>query len=443
VSSGEPQGAPRSIVARLVVMMFLQYWALGVWAVTVYTYLDANTIPRGAAIYSEGFVGYSATAGALGALVAPVLVGWAADRYFSAQRVVALLHLLSAGALVGMLVSRTQAEFYIALVAFYQFYVPTVSLTNTIAMRQIGDSDKQFYFVRTFGTVAWIAAGLFVGWFWPTWFGESIESTRTPIAVGLVSEVVMAVYALTLPATPPSRKATGWRSLTGGAGVWRNRPLVVFLGVSLLACIPAQVYGSFLNTYMNQQNIQYAAAKQTIAQVSEVACMLAMPWLLAKFGLKTLFLLGILTWSGRYLMLALAAQQDWVSPVYLAMSVHGPSYVCIYVAGQLYIDRLAARDGRGAAQGFHALATTGLGHLAGSIAGGKAQAWLLTPTGVDPAPYRWVEFWLIPAGVAFIAAAVFVLAFHEPKSDPIDEGDVRPSDMPLNPVDAITEPVSR
>ncbi|MGL4513552.1 MAG: MFS transporter [Lacipirellulaceae bacterium] len=434
--------APAGLLARLVAMMFLQYWPLGLWSVTISTYLAANTGAQGTGAFSAWFVGLSGSAAAIGALASPTVMGWVADRYFSSERVVALLHLLSAAALWWMHASESQTWFFVAMLVFYQFYVPTVSLTNAIAMRHLEGSEQGFYFVRTFGTVAWICAGLFVGLAWPLLSGLKIEDTRVPLLLGLVSELAMAAYALTLPKTPPPRKAGGRAGGAATPSILRNRPLLVFLAVSFLACVPSQVYGSFLNPYLNYAGYENAAAKQTIAQISEVACLLTMPLLLRRFGLKPLFLLGVLTWVVRYSLLALGAAQDWSWPVYTAIAIHGPAFVSIYVAGQLYIDRLADPRSRSAVQGLHALATSGVGHLVGSLAAGWSQAHFLTPEGVTPPPYRWVEFWLAPAVVGLFAAACFALAFREPEPASGD-AQMRPHDVPPSPADAIVEPVER
>jgi nucleoside transporter len=432
--------APGGLLARLVAMMFLQYWPLGLWSVTVYTFIAANTGGQGSGAFSPWFVGVSGSAGALGAIVAPVLVGWLADRYFSAQRVVAVLHLLAAACLWWMHQTDDETWFFIAMIVFYQCYVPTVALTNSIALRHLEGCERGFYFTRSFGTVAWICAGLFVGLVWPTCFGASIEATRVPLLLGLVSELVMAAYAVTLPKTPPPRRSHG--ALPGRApSPWGNRSIVAFLLVSFLACVPSQVYGSFLNPYLNQRGYQSPAAIQTIAQVSEFVCMLSMPLLLGRFGLKPLFLLGVLTWVVRYALLALGAWQDWSLPVFTAIAIHGPAYVCIYVAGQLYIDRLADPRSRSAVQGLHALATTGVGHLVGSIAAGWSQSVFLTPAGVTPPPYRWVEFWLAPAAVGVFAAVAFALAFNEPDRSPNEPPpEVHPHDLPPSPAEALVEP---
>jgi nucleoside transporter len=433
--------ASKLLISQLSVMMFLQYWALGIWWVTVVTYIGANTGEEGTGIFSPSYVGYSGFAGAIGSLFAPAIFGWIADRFFPADRLLMLLHALAGLALWWMHESSSQLTFSIALVLYFQFYVPTVTLTNTIALRQLVDVDREFFLVRLFGTFAWISSGLFLGIFCKWFFGESIEASRLPIMIGAISHIVMAVYCFALPSTPYG--AALERDFTGGSSLLRNRAFMVFLAVSFLACIPSQAY-NFANLFLNEMGYERAAARLTVGQGSELICMILAPMLLIRYGLKWVFLVGILSWSLRYILLSLGSaggpETSYAWLVFVAIAIHGPSYTFVYVTGQLYIDRLVSPARRGAAQGFHTVATGGLGHLAGAYLVGRAQAVLLTPAGVSPPPYRWGDFWMLPAGVGFIAAAIFLFAFRNGGGGKQEVVELHASDAPPSPLDALTEP---
>lgn len=421
-----PEATPRSsgaMVARLSVMMFLQYWPLGLWFVTVKTFIAANTEQEGEAIFSAGFIGYSGMAAALGSLIAPALMGWLADRFFSAEKLVSLLHFAASMALIGMYHADSQAMFFGCLILYFQAFCPSVSLTNTIAFSKLSDPEHEFPVTRLYGTVAWIAAGVFVGVVCRWWLGENIEPTRTPMTIAIGSHLVMAAYALTLPRTKPQRSPGDaapqrWALL-------RDPTLALFLFVSLLAASGSQAY-ELNNVYLNQRGYEGAAATLTLGQLTEVACLAVMPWLHRRWRLKTLFLVGILCWSFRYLLLAMSSVGEptglSTGMIYGAILVHGPAYVFVYLAGQMYVDRLTDASSRGVAQGLHSLATVGLGHVIGSGMTGWSQATFLTPAGISPPPYDWTPYWMIPVAMTLGAAIFFAMAFSGgPK--PGTEGD--------------------
>jgi hypothetical protein len=249
------------------------------------------------------------------------------------------------------------------------------------------------------------------------------------MAMGAFSHLLMAAYSLSLPASrreaslPPATLSLEGATPAKASrlGLLRNRPLVLFLLVSLLASIPSQPY-NLANAFMNQQGYGSAAATLTLGQITEVTCMALMPMLARRFRLKTLFLVGLLGWATRYTLLAVgtdahAAGSPLQLLVFLAILLHGPSYVFVYIAGQMYVDRLVDRRSRGVAQGLHALATSGFGHLTGALVTSWSQAALLTPSGVSPAPYNWTPFWLIPVVFGLAVAGLFAALFSD-KSPP-------------------------
>ena len=431
---------PLPIRVRLSLMMFLQYWPLGLWAVTVYAYLGANTGPEGSGIFSPGFIGTCMSGAAIGSLIAPAIFGWIADRYCPAQWMLAALHALAGVSLLVMWGAEAQWVFFLGILVYFQAFVPTVTLTNTIGLRHLRNVDGEFPIVRAWGTVGWVGTGLLVGWAWPAFFGESIEATRIPLMLGAIFEFVMAAYSLTLPHTPPMERAGESNEAQQRSVLWRNGAFVLFLGVSVLACIPSQAY-NLLNLFLNQQGYEHAAAKMTLAQVSEVVCMVTMPWLLLRLGVRGLFLIGTLCWALRFLLLAAGSQWQAAWPVYTAIVIHGPCYVFVYVAGQIYIDRLVVPSRRGVAQGLHAIATTGFGHLFGAIAVVQTELLFLTPPGAEPPTYRWTEFWIVPAIISLAAALLFWLTFADATHG--KEPPFHATDNPPSPADALTEPPSR
>lgn len=406
-----PHNPTSRLFPRVAAMMFLQYWPLGVWGVTVGTYIAANTGEQGEAIFSAGFAGYSTITGAVGSLVAPLVFGFLSDRLLPAERLVALLHLGCAAAAWWMSSCRDELNFFIALLVYWNCFNPACALTNKIALQHLPEPDRQYPHARLFATGGWISAGLFIGLVWPSLSGRSIEDTATPIMVGAASNLVMACYALTLPHTRPNllggrRRPSLWRD---ALRLLANRPLVLCLCASAAACLSSMAYNAYANLFLNWAGYSNPAALMTLGQVSDVLCLFALPGLIARFGLRRLFLAGVAAWSVRYGLLTFASATNSHAAVYAAILVHGPCYVFVYVAGLMLVDRLVAPDHRGAAQGLNAAATTGLGHLGGALMAGSAQETFLTPDGVSPPPYHWAEFWGIPALAAIAATTLFVV----------------------------------
>src|SRR3972149_9144870 len=189
-----PSGrSSRPMMVRMSAMMFLQYWPLGTWGVTVGTYIAANTGEQGARIFSAGFVGYSTAASAIGSLLSPVLVGILSDRYFSAQRLVAAMHFGCALTAWGMYASESETAFFLWLVGYFQCFVPAATLTNKIGLKHLADVNAEYPLVRIFGTAGWIGSGLFVGFVWPLVTGQPIEASRTPLLLGGGAHILLGV----------------------------------------------------------------------------------------------------------------------------------------------------------------------------------------------------------------------------------------------------------
>jgi Na+/melibiose symporter-like transporter len=297
---------------------------------------------------------------------------------------------------------------------YFHCFVPAVALTNKIGLKHLADADAEYPRIRIFGTAGWITAGLFLGFGWPAMTGTSIEATRTPLLLGAFGSVVMMLYALTLPYTPPERdELTARPRLFHDRGALiRNRPLVMFLLVSMLACAPSMAYNNYGNLFLNHQGYPRPAALMTLGQVSDLIFLWASPWFIARFGLRTLFVSGVTAWAARYSLLAAASHFSIGWPVYAAILIHGPCYVFIYVIGVMYVDRLADPAHRGAAQGMYALATTGVGHMLGAFMVGFAQKTFLTPMGISPPPYDWTAFWAVPAIFGVVTLVLFKLGMR-------------------------------
>ncbi|MCA9118304.1 MAG: MFS transporter, partial [Planctomycetaceae bacterium] len=215
---------------RLSVMMFLQYFAWGAWFVTLGSYIGANTGASGNGMFADGFIGRAYGTAAIGGMIAPFFVGMIADRFFSTERILAVLHLLGAGVLFMLSQVDSQTTFYFTLIAFFLCYMPTLALTNSLSFHHLPDPGKQFPGIRVLGTIGWIVAGLLVGYLrteqgqivglhMTQMFGvniglkigdvtnaSSIEVTALPMRIAAIAQAVLAVFCLVLPHTPPGNK---------------------------------------------------------------------------------------------------------------------------------------------------------------------------------------------------------------------------------------------
>ncbi|MBM3290497.1 MAG: MFS transporter, partial [Candidatus Hydrogenedentes bacterium] len=261
---------------QLSIMMFIEFFVWGVWFVTMGTYL-------GELKFSGQAIGSAYSTTNWGAIVAPFIVGMIADKFFSAERVLGVLHLVGAGIMWYLTTVTDPTQFFFVALAYALCYMPTISLVNAISFEQMDDPAKEFPSVRVLGTLGWIVAGLLVGWM-------GIENTVIPMQIAVGASVVMGLYSFTLPHTPP--KSRGKKVTIGDVlglealGLMKEWSFAVFVVCSLLICIPLAFYYNFTNMFLNAHEVTNAAGKQTMGQMSEVFFMLVMPFFFLRLGVK-------------------------------------------------------------------------------------------------------------------------------------------------------------
>jgi nucleoside transporter len=271
----------------------------------------------------------------------------------------------------------------------------------------MADPAKEFPGVRVLGTIGWIVAGTLVGWL-------RIEPTALPIRIAAGASIVLGLYSLLLPHTPPRRTLgrTTWRDAIGldALKLMRDRSFAVFVAGSFLICIPLQFYYTFTNPFLNELNVTNAAGKMTMGQVSEIFFMLIMPWFFRRLGVKTMMLVGMLAWAARYALFAAGNNGALVWMLYGGILLHGVCYDFFFVTGQIYVDRRAPAGLRAAAQGFIAFVTLGAGMLIGAWLSGKVVDYFASPSTIPP--HMWDRIWVVPAAGAGAVLALFALFFR-------------------------------
>jgi nucleoside transporter len=389
---------PFSIRARLSAMMFLNYVIWGAWYVTLSTYLTATLHFTG----TQAGAVFGTTA--LASMISPFFVGLVADRFFSTERVLAVLHFSGAILLWRVASAQSFAAVYSLLLAYCLCYFPTISLTNSLALQHMKNAGRDFPLIRVFGTLGWIAIGVAVG-------SMAMEKSATPFLLASGASVVMGLFSLVLPHTPPGAKgeALTVRRVLGldALVMLKDKSFFVFAIASVLACIPLTFYFSFTNDFLNDVHIANAAGKMTLGQASEVGMMLLMPFVLRRMSVKGILLVGLAAWAVRYALLAFGDAGTGVWMFYAAILLHGVCYDFFFMTGQLYTDQQAPAQLRSAAQGFLTFMTYGVGMYAGSLISGNALDFFTTG-----AVHDWRAFWLTSAAGAFVILLLVAAMFR-------------------------------
>jgi nucleoside transporter len=389
---------PKAVAPRLSLMMFLNYVVWGSWYVTIGTYLTQTlhfTGTQAGAVFGTS---------ALACMISPFFVGLIADRYFAAERVMCALHLIGAVLLYLVSTVTTFPAVYLLMLAYCLCFFPTLALTNSLTLRNVRNPASEFPRIRLFATIGHIVINVIIG-------SLQIERSATPFLIAAGASVVMALYSLTLPHTPPKAKdeKASWRTAIGldALVMMKDRSFAIFVIASVLACIPLAFYFSFTNPYLNESGVVNAAGKMTLGQVAEIVMMLLMPIIFRHFPLKTILLLGLGAWSLRYVMLAFGNAGDGMWLFYGAILLHGICYDFFFMTGQLYTDQQAPQHLRGTAQGFVMFLTYGVGMFLGSLLSGWTVDFFTTAGGRD-----WRSFWLSSAACSLVILLLLAVFFR-------------------------------
>ena len=403
------------IKVRLSGMMFLEFFIWGAWYTAIAVYMTNEGM--------SDLTHWPFTVVPLAAIFAPFFVGLVADRYFSTEKVLGVLHFFGGiFMLLTPLFVDNPVMFILMLFLFNLCYMPTLSLANSCAFHHIEDQEKEFPIIRVFGTIGWIVAGLTVSFGLVYFVGEGVrpEATALPLYLTSFASFAFAALTFTLPHTPPPAKgqSVSIRSIVGIDALKElgSKSFYIFLASSLLLCIPLAAYYNFTQIYLGNTGFQNIAATQTIGQVSEVLFMVLMPFFFIRLGVKWMLGVGMFAWFLRYALFALGAPEPTVWMILFGIALHGICYDFFFVTGQIYIDLKASDKIRGQAQGLIVLVTYGIGMLIGAQIAGTVYNLFLG----DQASLtldQWYQFWWVPAIFSLVVFLLFILTFNDKEAE--------------------------
>jgi nucleoside transporter len=390
---------------KLSVMMFLEFFIWGCWFVTMGTFLSQAFSASG------GDIALAYETQSWGAIVAPFIIGLIADRYFDAEKILALIHILGGGLLFMCSVALGFDKFYPYILIYMILYMPTLALVNSIAFRQMKDPSKEFPKIRVWGTIGWIIAGLVisygVGW-------ESSQKLEYTFYLAAIVSVALGLFSFSLPKTPPkaTNESPSLREILGldALKLLKDTRYLVFFISSILICIPLAFYYQDANLFLNELGVENAAGVMTLGQISEALFILLLPLFLNKYGIKKTLIVGMLAWSLRYILFAFGDTGSNMWMLIFGIVLHGICYDFFFVSGQIYTDYKAGEKYKSAAQGLIALATYGIGMLIGFRLAGKITDQFVIDSGHD-----WTQIWTYPAIFAAVVLVIFILTFKNEK----------------------------
>ncbi|MGI8950010.1 MAG: nucleoside permease [Chitinophagaceae bacterium] len=389
---------------QLSALMFLEFFIWGAWYVTMGTYLDK-------VLHASGLqVGAAYSAMAIATIISPFFVGMIADRFFAAQKVLGILHLLGAVLLYYITTINNADSFYWVLLLYSLMYAPTLALANSVAFRQMNDPSKEFGSIRVLGTIGWIATG----WMIDKVFHIGTDQLVFTFKMAAVASLILGLLSFFLPDTPPKAKGTKatFAQIVGADAfvLFRDRSFVIFFIASVLICIPLSFYYSLTNLYLTEAGMRNVTSNMTFGQFSEAFFILLIPFFFRRFGVKWMIAFGMIAWTIRFLCFGYgdAGPNEWM--LFAGIVLHGVCFDFFFVTGQIYTDSKAGLKIQSQAQGMITMATYGIGMFIGTILSGKIKDYYTVDNIV-----QWRSVWMVPAAIAAAVLVLFILFFKDNK----------------------------
>ncbi|MCB1076604.1 MAG: MFS transporter [Verrucomicrobiae bacterium] len=399
-----------SLFITLSVMMFLLFFLWGAWYATLGSFMVEAGLDK--------WIADAYSVAPIAAIVTPFFMGIFADRFLNAEKLQGILLLLSGLTIIAaprFATPETSGTYLGILLAHTLCFMPTLGLSNTICLKHLAHSERDYPVVRVFATLGWIVAGLVVSYVFHA------EKSPVQFYVAGAAAFAVGIYSFFLPRTPPPAKgkALRWGELIGTDTFpyFKKWDFAVFMIASLLAAMGMMPYWALGSAYGNDLKIERMGGFLTLGQVAELFVLaFALPVFIKRFGIKWTMLVGVLCWVVRYGLFSGAAGAAEGSAIMwtmmtIAIVLHGFSYDFVFVSGYLYVDRHVNEDIRAQAQGLLVVFTQGIGFFLSSqiFVGRVLPAIQKEATGLE----AWGQFWLYPAGYLAVVLVLFWMLFRE------------------------------
>ncbi len=388
------------LYGQLSVMMFLEYAIWGAWAPVLAAYL------LGQMKLSGKQTGWVYATLWLACIVSPMIGGQIADRWISAQYLLAVVQV--AGGVL-LLIAAFQRGFwgmFLFMALYSLLYAATLPLTNSVMFIHKDAVGTPESWVRVWGTIGWIAAGLGLT-FWRQ-SGKVLKNASDCLVLAGIMSLVMGVFSFLLPDTPPSNAPGNPFAFLEALNMLKDPMFLVFLVISFIVTTELQFYYVPTAQFLEDLGVKNknVPATMTVAQVGEILGMaVLLPWCMTHLGIGWVLVLGVVAWPLRYVIFAIM-KPLWL--VITSLSFHGIGYTFFFFAGQVYVDMVAPEDIRASAQGLIFIVTLGLGNFIGTQFTGVILDVFKTPEG----KFRWRPIFLIPCVLTVACAIAFILFFN-------------------------------
>ena len=386
---------------RFGIMMFLQYAIWGSWTTALGAHLD-----------KLGFSGseISAIYGCLwlGCIIAPFIGGQIADRLFPTQLFLSIAHLLG-GVLLYFTALQTEfSSMWTWMFAYCLLYAPTLALTNSICFRNLENAEVEFGKVRMWGTIGWIAVGWMVTFMRSQWQTADWTGGSDLLMFAAVASIIMGVYCLTLPKTPPVTSQKSPLAFLEALSLLKDRNFLIFMMASFVVTTELQFYYIPTAPFLLDMGAEetWLTAIKTVAQIAEVVVLLFLLHIsIQKLGVRLTMVIGILAWPIRYFLFMVPS----LPVIVTSLTLHGFGYAFFFVTSQIYVNMKANDDMRASAQAMLTFFTLGVGNYLGTLFTG----YIWDTFKLADVSTVWWKFFLVPAVLCTVMAFVFLFFFKD------------------------------
>lgn len=363
---------------RLITMSFLQFFVWGAWLITIANYWFGTKQWEGTQ--------FGLVFGTMGiaSLFMPTITGIIADRWVNAERLYGVLHILYAGVLFYLPQVATPSAFIYVMLLAMCFYMPTISLSNSISYTalKLGNKDvvKDFPPIRVFGTIGFIVAMWIVNL-------TGNKATEYQFYIAGIAALVLGIYAFTLPECKPQRLTKENASLMETLGLeafklFADYKMALFFIFSMFLGGALQLTNAYGDVFLDEFKhfpkyadsfvTKYSTIIMSISQVSETLFILAIPFFLKRFGIKQVMLISMFAWVLRFGLFAFGDPTTGLWMIILSCIVYGMAFDFFNISGSLFVETNTDAKNRSSAQGLFMMMTNGFGAVLGSWTSGWA-----------------------------------------------------------------------